>query len=332
MNVVSNIFSDIKKLDFASLLEIQAAVSQHVEAVGVKGQLEQRAANLKKAHCHHCGCVGRFQKWGTSRSGTVRIRCIDCKKTFSATSGTPFYRLRFRGEWLRYLQTMSVHISLAKLRENFGFDHPCDTLLRWRHRFLRFMEPNPTTSLAGVIQVDETYFRKCYKGHKDWVNGGEIDGRPARKRGGASKRGLSNEQVPVLTAIDSGNYIFQQALSNRRKSSIRNAMNHWVREQSVICSDGNSVYEDIAVTSNRGYVLVKLKKRGPSPQLNLAKINAYHTNLKDLINRDCRGVNTQYLPLYLGWMRRCTQAAGFGKVVLREMLGLAAQPIPRQSM
>jgi len=328
MGAIDALLSDIKKLDFASLLDVQSAISRHVEAVGIRGQLEQRGANLKKSHCPHCGSDGRIQKWGHSGAGTARLRCMDCKRTFSATMGTPFYRLRFRSEWLRYLETMPVHISLEKLREDFGFAHHCDTLLRWRHRFLGFLQPNPPANLTGVIQVDETYFRKCYKGHREWVNGGKIDDRPARRRGGANKRGLSNEQVPVLTAIDSGNFICQQPLPNRKRATVTAVMRPWIQEQSVICSDGEPVYRSIAALSNCGYTKVKLKEKNPAPHLNLAKINAYHKNLKDLINGDCNGVNTEYLPLYLGWVRRCTQAGAFGKAIVREMLELALPSRP----
>lgn len=332
MSIVEELVSQIKTLDFSTLLEIQSAISHHVEEVGIRGQLEQRSASLKKSHCPHCGCEGHLQKWGTSRSGTSRLRCMDCKKTFSATTGTPFFRLRFRSEWFRYLGMMPVHISLMKLREEFGFHHHCDTLLRWRHRFLRFISPNPAKCLTGIIQVDETYFRKCYKGHKTWADGGQIDGRPARKRGGASKRGLSREQVPVLTAIDSNSDICQETLRDRKRVTIITAMRPWVKEQSVICSDGEAAYRSIAQAANCAYVRVQLKAKSPTPQLNLARINAYHTSLKDLINRDCRGVNTEYLQLYLGWARRCTQAGAFGKSIAREMLELTTPARPPHSL
>lgn len=144
-------------------------------------------------------------------------------------------------------------------------------------------------------------------------------------------RGLSREQVPVLTAIDSNKDIRQESLSDRKRVTITTAMRPWIQDQSVICSDGESVYRSIAAASNCAYVRVKLKEKSAAPHLNLARINAYHRNLKDLINRDCRGVNTEYLPFYLGWARRCAQAGTFGKVIAREMLELALPIQTRQS-
>ncbi len=169
---------------------------------------------------------------------------------------------------------MPTHISVASLREDYGFDHHVDTLLRWRHRFLAFVSANPEGRLNGVIQVDETYFRTSYKGHKTWLKGGQIDGRKARKRGGASLRGLSKEQVPVLTAIDSNNFIFQQRLPDRKRRTISATMRPWVEAQSVICSDGEPAYRSIAEMAECAHFRIKLRGKSQSPNLNLARINA----------------------------------------------------------
>ena len=51
-------------------------------------------------------------------------------------------------------------------------------------------------ALLGVVEADETYFLRSCKGQRE-------AGRPGRRRGcSAAKRGLSDEQVPVLVARD----------------------------------------------------------------------------------------------------------------------------------
>jgi hypothetical protein len=51
--------------------------------------------------------------------------------------------------------------------------------------------------LVGIAEADETFFLKSLKGKKQGMT------RAPRKRGGkASKRGLSDEQVPVLICRD----------------------------------------------------------------------------------------------------------------------------------
>ncbi|MEQ8958304.1 MAG: transposase, partial [Coleofasciculus sp. C2-GNP5-27] len=101
-----------------------------------------------------------------------------------------------------------------------------------------------------------------------------------------------------------------------------------IQGQSVICSDGEPAYRSIATLTDCEHIRVKLKEKTQAPNLNLAKINAYHSQLKQLINGSCRGVNTEYLHLYLGWGRRWTQAGEFGKPIVREMLELALPSRP----
>ena len=68
------------------------------------------------------------------------------------------------------------------------------TAFRWRHSFLKAPKALKPKVLEGTVEADETYFLYSEKGSR------KLD-RPARKRGGkASKRGLSDEQVPVLIA------------------------------------------------------------------------------------------------------------------------------------
>ena len=70
-----------------------------------------------------------------------------------------------------------------------------NTAFRWRHRFLEAAGQD-RPKLKGIVEVDETYVLESHKGSRT------LD-RKARKRGGkASKRGLSDEQVPVLVAAD----------------------------------------------------------------------------------------------------------------------------------
>lgn len=138
---IARIRSAISKLDVAEVIEIKSFIDNHIENEATTIQLEARSSQLKQGACIHCGVIGRSQKWGKSRSGTHRFICRDCGKTFSATSGTPLYRLRFRHEWHRYLTLMRSHIAIRTLRDEHGFRHHADTLLRWRHRFLAFLCP-----------------------------------------------------------------------------------------------------------------------------------------------------------------------------------------------
>ena len=128
-------------------------------------------------------------------SGLQRYRCSTCKITFNALTGTPLARLRHKDKWLEYAQQITEGKSIRKSAK--ACDVHRNTSFRWRHRFLALSNKHKATSLVGIAEADETFFLKSFKGKKQGMT------RAPRKRGGkASKRGLSDEQVPVLICRD----------------------------------------------------------------------------------------------------------------------------------
>jgi len=310
----------IAKLDAAQLIDISHFITDILENNATDIQMEARTARLKEAACVHCGVVGRSQKWGKSKSGTQRFKCAGCGKTYSATSGTPVFRLRFRNEWNRYLTLMRSHIAIRTLRDEHGFKHHADTLLRWRHRFLAFMAPNPSPQLAGLIEADEKFFRTSFKGTRAWKRGQLLDGREARDRGGANQRGLSGQQVPVLTAVDRSGAIRQSRLPDMKWPSFSQVMTPWIEPESVICSDGNQVYATIATATGCEHIRAKQPGGANVAGLSIGRIDAYHRDIENLINRRCMGVSTRYLLNYFAWARRQKQHEPFGAGLMAEMM------------
>lgn len=317
---IERIRTAISKLDAAQLIDISHFIRDILESDATNVQMEARSARLKEGACIHCGVIGRSQKWGKSKSGTQRFKCGACGKTYSATSGTPVYRLRFRNEWNRYLTLMRSHIAIRTLRDEHGFKHHADTLLRWRHRFLAFMTPNPTQQLAGLIEADEKFFRTSYKGTRAWKRGQLLEGREARERGGANQRGLSAQQVPVLTAVDRSGAIRQSMLPNMQWPSFSQVMTPWIEPESVICSDGNQVYPAIAKATGCEHIRAKQPGGANVAGLSIGRIDAYHRDIENLINRRCMGVSTRYLLNYFAWARRQKQHEQFGSALMEEMM------------
>ncbi len=70
--------------------------------------------------------------------------------------------------------------------------------------------------------------------------------RAARPRAwGATKRGLSGEQVPVLTALDNAGGVYEAILPSL--STIEAALDGRIAAGSVVCSDGVAAYVKAAV-------------------------------------------------------------------------------------
>ena len=149
-------------------------------------------ANVREGRiCPHCASGGAIIR--DHASGLTRFFCKSCRKTFNALTGTPLARLRHRDRWagfaasLRDGETVKASDGRCMVADTTAF--------RWRHRFLQAVTVG-VVKLCGIVEADGTFFLHSRKGERNLS-------RKARKRGGkASKRGLSEEQVPVLVAVD----------------------------------------------------------------------------------------------------------------------------------
>ena len=84
-------------------------------------------------------------------------------------------------------------LSTRRVAERIDVDHK--SAWRWRHKVMAFLAPNEQPPLSGIVEADETYFRRNYKGSKPV-------GRRARKHGtrNGSTRVLGKDKVPVVVA------------------------------------------------------------------------------------------------------------------------------------
>ncbi len=63
-----------------------------------------------------------------------------------------------------------------------GIDLSGVTIWRWRHRFVKAAANNNAAILSGVIETDETFFVRSFKGHRGWIKGNAPEQRAARPR------------------------------------------------------------------------------------------------------------------------------------------------------
>ena len=145
------------------------------------------AAVSEDRQCPHCGTLGAISR-GKAR-GLRRYQC----KTFNAATGTPLSGLHRKDKWLSFGACLADGLTVRASAERCGF--AVNTALRWRHRFLAAKDLK-ARKLTGIVEADEPCVLESRKGARNLE-------RKARRRGGkASKRGLSDEQVPVLVAAD----------------------------------------------------------------------------------------------------------------------------------
>ena len=116
-----------------------------------------------------------------------------------------------------------------------------NTAFRWRHRFLQLPSAQQSTHLVGIAEADETFFLASAKGKKRGL------ARAPRKRGGkATKRGLSDEQIPVLICRDRTGSTADFVLEKADKEHIDATLKPILASDAVLCTDSSKALGAVA--------------------------------------------------------------------------------------
>ena len=113
-------------------------------------------------HCHARGQTGQGNI-GIHSQQEQRFICRECHKTFSATTGTVFYRLRTSAETVVMVVTLLAHgCPVQAIVAAFGFDER--TVAAWwarsavRARLHEYLVEQPRD--LGQVQADELRVKK----------------------------------------------------------------------------------------------------------------------------------------------------------------------------
>ena len=290
--------------DFQALVDQLGGLTKEqrealIDAVKARASVDSAVALIDARfaaapRCPHCKSI-EVGTWSKPKPLT-RYMCDGCGKTFTALTGTPLERLRRRDAWLEYAQCLADGISLRKAAKRCRI--VLDTSFRWRHRFLELPKDKKAAAVAGIVEVDETYFLKSQKGAR------KVQGRKARKRGGkATKPGLSDEHTPVLIARDRTGATTDAMLDKVDTASITEHLAEIVQKDTLLISDGAKAYGAFAAAHMLLHVWIIASKGEHVWQgYHIQNVNAYTSNLKNWMVR-FRGVATKYLDSYLGWRR-----------------------------
>ena len=243
--------------------------------------------------CPHCGTPGAISR-GKAR-GLRRYQCKECRKTFNAATGTPLSGLHRKDKWLSFGACLADGLTVRASAERCGL--AVNTALRWRHRFLAAKDLK-ARKLTGIVEADETYVLESRKGARNLE-------RKARRRGGkASKRGLSDEQVPVLVVADRSGATVSAVLPAVNADTLREVIAPVVDEDIVLVTDGHRADPRCAAAIGAHHEALNLSRservRGA---FHIQTVNNRHSRLKDFLRR-YRGVATRYLDNYLRWFQR----------------------------
>jgi len=245
--------------------------------------------------CAHCG-DSAVVRHGHS-AGHQRYLCKSCGRTFQALTGTPVLRLGDREKWLAYAECMSRGMTIRATAKEVGLT--VDRAFRWRHRFLGLLSGQRPTGLTGVVEADETVFRRSFKGQRKGLP------RAAKKRGGPAPEGQEGERVNVLVAMQRGTRLASDhVLDDLSAATMTAALRPEMAPDAVLSTDGNPSYRVVATRLGieAGCFVASYDGPGGDGVWHVQNVNAYDSRLKGWMAR-FHGVATKYLAHYLGWRR-----------------------------
>lgn len=230
-------------------------------------------------------------------AGHQRYRCKGCGRTFQALTGTPVLRLCDRDKWLTYTECLSQGMTVRASAKAVGLT--VDRAFRWRHRFLGLLSEQRPTGLTGVVEADETVFRRSFKGQRTGLP------RTAKKRGGPVPGGQAGERVNVLVAMQRGTRLASDhVLDDLSAATMTAALRSELAPDAVLSTDGNPSYRVVAASLGieAGRFVASYDGPGGDGVWHVQNVNAYDSRLKCWMSR-FHGVATKYLGNYLGWRR-----------------------------
>jgi transposase-like protein len=275
--------------DLARLREWLAGVAHPDECIAL---IEQAARGRP---CPHCRCP-RSHRCGQA-SGLQRFRCLSCRRSYNALTGTPLARLRKKERWLGYLQcvlesrTVREAASISQVHRTTSF--------RWRHRFLPGAARDRPSLLTAIVEADETYRLESQKGSRCLT-------RPPRQRGGvARRRGINREHDCLLVARDrTGRTLdFHTGRGPVTATQLLACLRPVLATDVLLVSDAAAAYRMFAARAGISHEAVNasagVRSRGA---IHIQNVNGWHSRFKTWLTR-FRGVASRYLAHYSGWQR-----------------------------
>ena len=248
--------------------------------------------------CPFCNSTN-IVKNGHSEKKIQRYKCKDCLCRFCDTTNTVSNNSKLSYEnWIGFFNCMIDKLSIRKTANKLGLNK--NTVFSMRHKVLNALSIfRKNTKLSGKVQSDEKYESINLKGTKK-VNMPRAS-KPRKSQGG-SKRGISNHQVCIASAIDEFDNIYLEIVGNGPITTkmVEEAFKDRIDPNSTLITDCKSSYEKFALDNN---IKLEQVKSGTYKNLNgftLSEINGLHSNI-DLFLGCFIGVSTKHLQGYLDW-------------------------------
>ena len=196
-------------------------------------------------------------------------------------------------QWTRVIIDTIDGVPIDKTAEELHLHH--ETVFNMRHKVMlglvTFLDKDPVL-LKEIAELDETYVLESQKGMR-------VTHRKPRKHGeGASKRGLSDEQLCVCVAADRDNHVIARCVNRAKPSSedLANALAEHIAGKSLLLCDGATSYNYLAEKTDCEKISL-VGHESYNKVYHLNTVNSLHSRFKEML-RTFRGVATKYLNRY----------------------------------
>lgn len=301
-----------------------------------KPKVKPKTDGSKVYCCIACGSVS-YKKHGKTNTGMQRYRCNDCGKTFSENYGDSLrYTHLSEWQWRTIIQGIVYDLSLPKIAEEAGVSASTVWLCRTKVNQAIATMYGYNDLFQGATQADEYYCRASFKGKRDpdffimtldrmprhhytydemveWLKKNNLytyvrDKYPDDESFKAflykkAKRGISNEQICVLTLVDQTGRLYLEPVSVGRleKAMAKTKLKpRFTPDKSnVMVTDDHNAYNRVLYGTQTRHEVVKADRHRKS-KYNLAKVNSVHNQLREYMEKyHGRAFTTKYLDLNL---------------------------------
>lgn len=281
--------------------------------------------SINNTTCPHCKSNNIVKRGGSDK--TKRFHCKDCKKWYTLKTKSVFaYSKKDINLWYQYIDLMGKQFTIRQIAEYLNIN--IKTSFLWRHKILNALSSMKSDKLSGIVEADETYFRESKKGCRKLNRKPHKSGKSKLNRfqimaftgmtmeqykATRHKRGLSNDQICVLTALDRTNNVYcKPAGYGKMRMEYLKAIKNKISSKSTLITDGEPTYMTLNVAKH------KRLDGGLSKDkvYNIGRIDQLHTSMKNMINHKFNGVATKYLDNYVNY----TGFLKMGKLIFDNLL------------
>lgn len=292
--------SDIYNLLPEEIIEAIKKLTNALDIVKMRKNTTARFINKIKERneCPYC-FSSNVIKNGYDKNKIQTYHCKDCKRKFNTSSATLVAHTKLTYEQLTiFFECMNDKLSIRKTAAKMKVNQ--NTVFLLRHKVLDCIsEIRKNTRLKGNVEADETYESINLKGTK--TNKMPRFSKPRSTKGG-SKRGISNHQVCIASAIDEFDNCFLEIVGTGPITSdeVKKVFSDKLDKTTTLITDCKSSYEKCCSDNHIKLEQVKSETYVNSNGYNLANINSLHSEWSNFLS-PFKGVSTKHLQHYLDW-------------------------------